>query len=341
MNATLSPPRRGFLVARTEGLDRTTCDQAPRIDMISMGSNLMMAEAPHIGVPKQKLPHVTLSPRKAPGKSFSSVDKPKAPSPSSRNSFKEKCTMKALSLLQLPSSNTDAGSDADSSASTERSSEPASPLSQQDEELEPPFDRRKRRVSFQRDCHARITGKPMPTRKKELTLYEIKQTWWTRTELRKCRERAQETCRELLDTQIDYKLAMVRILRRCGAEHKPDIEAYRYYHQIFDDQKNGSSATLSMIKEERDLRRVIENVDTARGLEKRLLNAMDVPFHRHKRSVVGVMETQARMREKECTFGETEQEIAARYRKHCQYAATWASIIAECDATAAGNRAMI
>lgn len=312
MNTNLSPPRRGFLVARSDVVDRTTC-QVPRIDSI-MRPSLMMGEPQmEMGVHKQKLPKVSspfkekkekLSPRKSTfGVTLSS-------------SFKDKCSVNSLS-------------DADSSSTT-LSTDETSPTSTSTT----------RRVRFQRDKHSgRVIGSPLPTQKKELTLYEIKQTWWTRTELRKCRERAQDLCREILENDLDYKMAVVRVLSRCGADHKPNIEAYPYYEQIF--QGNSDEQNQSLVDEAEDLKKIIDCADTARGLEKRLLNVMEVPFYRHKRSVQAVLDTQSKMREKGYPFADMEREIASRYRRHCKYATKFASMIAECDGTAAGIRATI
>lgn len=262
-----------------------------------------------MGIQKQKLPKV--SPRKE-GKDRLTARKLPF-SVGLTNSFHEKCSVNSLS-------------DAESSSTTLIS-----------DETSPSPSHGTSRVRFKCDANStRIVGYPMPARKKELTLYEIKQTWWTRTELRKCRERAQDMCRQMLDNELEYKLAVVRILSRCGADQKPNIEAYQFYEQIFDAAQN-----QSLDDEAEDLKKIVDFADTARGLEKRMLNVMEVPFYRHKRSVQAVLDTQRKLREKEYSFIDMEREIASRYRRHCKYAATFACLVAECDATAAGIRAMI
>ena len=82
---------------------------------------------------------------------------------------------------------------------------------------------------------------------------------------------------------------------------------------------------------------LIVNSD-ARGLERRILNAMELPIHRHKRSVEVALDTQRRLENvKHCDFFDADKRtrlIASQYGKSAEYAAAWARQTAQADARA-------
>lgn len=156
-----------------------------------------------------------------------------------------------------------------------------------------------------------------------LTKEEINRCWWTKKELQKIRERAQESCRSYLSCRPDYRKAAVRMLERCGAQKKgyiPELDP------VLDDEENDEDDDLSIMVD-----------GEARGLEKRLINAMNLPFYRHKRSICAVMDTQTRLRAMEPEFFSATQKarlIASQYGLNSRYAAAWARAIADGDAKA-------
>jgi hypothetical protein len=251
-----------------------------------------------------------------------------------------------------------------------------------------------RRVRFELDKNGRIAGhysdddnnndakhndmrgcsraQPPP-----LTVADIKNTWWTRREIRRCRERAQDTCRYYLYNRPDYREAAIRILERCGAQKlgcdrphellrhsssRPSsiapmvlrgavLGAMDDANESADDAPAASTAAVSTTSDEDNDVRIVVDSD-ARGLEKRLLNAMDLPFVRHKRSIRVVLDLQARLRSLSrerrkgssasshavaCTVDQQARLIASLYSKYCRYAAAWAIQIAKGDATTAEN----
>ena len=183
-----------------------------------------------------------------------------------------------------------------------------------------------RRVRFASDTQGRVLAETMGSTKRELTLTEIKQTWWTRLELRKCRERAQDTCRFYMDCRPDYRAAAHRMLDRCGAQKTAA------YSKLDDD-----GAANTIIYNASDDLELLTNA-ASRGLEKRIINAMNLPFHRHKRSIHSTLEAQQRLRHMDRGFFSSNQQsrlIASQYQQHARYAAVWAKVMASGDAAAA------
>jgi len=156
-----------------------------------------------------------------------------------------------------------------------------------------------------------------------LTDKDIERAWLSRKELRNCRFRAQETCRFYLESRPDYQDALLRLLVRCGATPTEEfVEEELLLHDTYHDD------------EESDVSIIVGS--EARGLEKRLLNNMDLPFHRHKFSIEAALGTQQRLLDLEeynyFTADKRMRLIASQYGLCARYATTWARLIAVADA---------
>lgn len=152
---------------------------------------------------------------------------------------------------------------------------------------------------------------------------DLKHCWWSKKDLQMIREQVQEACHFYLTCRPEYKMAAFRMLDRCGA------------------QKSGCSCELDPelsdgeFNEEDDLSTLVDG--GARGIEKRLINAMNLPFYRHKRCVSAVLNTQKRTRTLDQDILSAEQRvrlIALQYGLHSRYASVWARMIADGDANA-------
>jgi hypothetical protein len=158
----------------------------------------------------------------------------------------------------------------------------------------------------------------------ELTKEDIKNAWWTRRELRDCRERAQDTCRYFLRERPDFTKAAIRLLEICGAQRSDRCK-----------KQEGDSDTETDDDDE------IVNIiiyGESRGLEKRIINALNVPYCRHKHSINRALDTQKRLREMEPGFFTNDQKtrlIASQYGLNARYAAMWARLVAAGDEKAA------
>lgn len=154
---------------------------------------------------------------------------------------------------------------------------------------------------------------------------DLERAWFSRTDLRHCRLRAQETCRFYVLSRPDYQDAMLRLLVQCGAQStdeflNKEMKKHRESFGAGDDE---------------DINLIVDS--EARGLEKRILNAMDLPFHRHKGSVEVALDTQRRLANvKHCDFDTDKRTrlIASQYSKSAEYATAWARRTAEVDALA-------
>ena len=154
---------------------------------------------------------------------------------------------------------------------------------------------------------------------------DLDRAWFSRSDLRRCRLRAQETCGFYLLSRPDYQDAILRLLVQCGAQStdeflNKEMEKHRELFGAGDDE---------------DINLIVDS--EARGLEKRILNAMDLPFHRHKRSVEVALDTQRRLvNVKHCDFDTDKRTrlIASQYSKSAEYATSWARRTAEADAQA-------
>ena len=155
---------------------------------------------------------------------------------------------------------------------------------------------------------------------------DVESAWFSRKDLRQCRLRAQETCRFFLLSRPDYQDAMLRLLVKCGAQ--PIVGS------LEEEMKKYRESCCEDDNEDIDL---IVNSD-ARGLERRILNAMELPIHRHKRSVEVALDTQRRLENvKHCDFFDADKRtrlIASQYGKSAEYAAAWARQTAQADARA-------
>ena len=86
--------------------------------------------------------------------------------------------------------------------------------------------------------------------------------------------------------------------------------------------------------EEEDYVSALVDGDT-RGLEKRMILSMLLPFHRHKRSINSVLDAQKRLSAIDPTYFTNEQRtqlIATQYGLNVTYATKWAHKIALGDA---------
>jgi hypothetical protein len=149
-----------------------------------------------------------------------------------------------------------------------------------------------------------------------ITPGERRKCWWTKKELIEIRKRAVQTCRFYLASRPDYRMAAIRMMDRCGAErvgHTPNV-------------------VDGHMDEDFDMC-IIVNGDS-RGLEKRLFNAMKLPFFRYKRSLSSVLTTQARLQAADAScFSPCKKAklIASQYSSNSKYATVWAQKLASAD----------
>lgn len=194
-----------------------------------------------------------------------------------------------------------------------------------------------KRVRFHRNDRGRIVAVALGPQKKELTAVEMKKVWWSRTDLKRCRERAQEACRRIMTSCPEYKTRLVRMLDLCHAEHKINFA------------ENMAKLDLDTSVEHETLEEICAAVvsddgELTRGLEKRILNAMDVPFHRHRKSVQTVLAIQScldQQNSKHLSFERRAMLIASQYQSSARYAVQWAQEIAMEDAKAAHSMLQI
>lgn len=189
-------------------------------------------------------------------------------------------------------------------------------------------DRSRRKVHFELD---EVTGDILEhVHEPEIVLEQedLDRAWLSRKELRNCRCRAQETCRFYSLSRPDYQDAMLRFLVKCGAQPTEqflgaEMELY------FEDDSDESDKDVGMIVG-----------SEARGLEKRILNAMELPFHRHKHSIGVALDTQRRVlgltTSNYFTNDKRARLIASQYSACAKYAETWARLVAVADAQAVG-----
>jgi len=193
----------------------------------------------------------------------------------------------------------------------------------QDPENEPGCSRRK--VHFERD---EVTGdivEHMHEPEIVLEQEDLDRAWLSRKDLRNCRYRAQETCHFYSLSRPDYQDAMLRLLVKSGAQPTEDFlqaEMEKHRDDFFDDE------------DDEDVNLIVNS--EARGLEKRILNAMELPFHRHKRSIGIALDTQRRVlglaQGNSFTNDKRARLIASQYSACTKYAATWARLVAVADA---------
>ena len=155
---------------------------------------------------------------------------------------------------------------------------------------------------------------------------DLDRAWLSRKDLRSCRLRAHETCRFFLFSRPDYQDSMLRLLVQCGAHPTEAFleEELQKHHQEFCEDSD------------KDVNLIVGS--EARGLEKRILNSMELPFHRHKRSIDAALDTQRRLTNlKHNEYFDTDKQtrlIASQYSKCTKYATIWARRVAQADAQA-------
>jgi hypothetical protein len=154
-----------------------------------------------------------------------------------------------------------------------------------------------------------------------LTKEEIGTCWWTKKELLEIKEHANQICRFYMKERPKYKAAVLRTLERCGA-HRTGNELDII--TVFD---------ISESDEDDDISTLVDG-DT-RGLEKRMILSMILPFHRHKRSIHATLDTQKRLRAIDPAYFTSNQRVrllATQYGLNAGYATKWAHKIALGDA---------
>ena len=304
MNANLSPLRRGFSVPR-ETPGNPQIEFMPRLDMLSLEKAEEQAKL--LGKKRQKLPAIMkLSPRSR-----------------IRVTTKGKAAGSELEDFILPSSTADLAT----SEKTDESMKPRRRINQ----------KRGKRVHFHRNERGRIVVTALGPQKRELTAVETKKVWWSRNDLKRFRERAQEACRRIMNAELQYKSRLVYMLDHCGAEHKVDFDEGMAKLGL---DRNLANETL----EEMCAAIVSEDGELARGLEKRILNAMDVPFHRHRKSAQTVLAIQSCLDQQNAKHLSNDRKamlIASQYQISSQYAAVWAQEIAIEDAKTAHSMLQI
>lgn len=156
-----------------------------------------------------------------------------------------------------------------------------------------------------------------------LTKDDITNNWWTKKELAEIKETANELCRFYLTERPSYKNAAIRLLMRCGAQKTTHGDVLDIV-PVFDNTD---------FEEEDDVSTLVDG-DT-RGLEKRMILSMLLPFHRHKRSINSVLDSQKRLWAIDPTYFTNDQRMrlmATQYGLNAAYATKWAHKIALGDA---------
>jgi hypothetical protein len=145
-------------------------------------------------------------------------------------------------------------------------------------------------------------------------------SWLSKTELLEIKKRAKQFCRPFLSKRPDYRSAVVRMLVRCGAQRTGEISEQEY------------SLDHTESEEDEDLSTIVDGMH--RGLEKRMISALNLPFHTHKRSICVVVDIQSRLRAigpSSFTADQKARLIATQYAVNAQYAKEWARKIAQGD----------
>lgn len=156
-----------------------------------------------------------------------------------------------------------------------------------------------------------------------LTRNDITKSWWTKKELAEIKETANELCRFYLMERPGYKTAAIRLLMRCGAQKTTHCNVADIV-PVFQDTD---------FEEEDDVSTLVDG-DT-RGLEKRMILSMSLPFHRHKRSINSLLDSQKRLLAIDPTYFTLDQRVrllATQYGVNAAYATKWAHKIALGDA---------
>ena len=149
------------------------------------------------------------------------------------------------------------------------------------------------------------------------------ENWWSKKELAEIKEAANELCRFFITERPSFKTAAIRLLMRCGAQKTTHGEILDT-DSVFEDTE---------FEEEEDVSTLVDS-DT-RGLEKRIIVSMLLPFHRHKRSINSVLDSQRRLWAIDPTYFTEDQRVrllATQYGLNAAYAAKWAHKIALGDA---------
>jgi hypothetical protein len=155
-----------------------------------------------------------------------------------------------------------------------------------------------------------------------LTQEDVVANWWTKEELREVKELANNACRRYLSQRPDYRLVVIRMLIRCGAQKTEDIPEL---DSAIDDTET---------EEDEDLSTLVDG--ELRGLEKRMILSLNIPFHKHKRSINAVLDLQSRLRTMDPSYFSDDQRcrlIATQYGFKAKYATEWARKMAFGDAT--------
>lgn len=151
---------------------------------------------------------------------------------------------------------------------------------------------------------------------------DIQTSWWSKKELTEMKTRAKQYCRPFLYKRPDYRSAVIRMLLRCGTPRTgeiPKIDGYLEHSESEEDE---------------DLSTIVDGMH--RGLEKRMISIMNLPFHFHKRSICVVLDIQSRLRaiDPSCfTADQKSKMIATQYAVNARYAKEWARKIAEGDSS--------
>jgi hypothetical protein len=104
-----------------------------------------------------------------------------------------------------------------------------------------------------------------------ITRDDIATNWWTKQEMFAIKEQINKVCCKIISEQKDYKNALIRLLIRCGAQRTGEL---LHFDSLFDNTESDEDDDVS----------TLVDGDT-RGLEKRIILSMLLPFHRHKRSI--------------------------------------------------------
>jgi hypothetical protein len=189
---------------------------------------------------------------------------------------------------------------------------------------------RRKSVRFQLEADGHImndTTATKPLRANYLTPEDRKKCWWTKKELIDVRRRAVDVCRFYLSSRPDYRQSAIRMMYRCGAERSSPGSGI-----------NDAEIELAIMEDvgyDEDYDMCLMVNPDCRGLEKRLFNAMNLPFFRYKRSIAAVMSTQSRLKALDARFFSQSKKarlIASQYSANAKYAAVWAHKLATADA---------
>jgi hypothetical protein len=146
--------------------------------------------------------------------------------------------------------------------------------------------------------------------------------WFSKSELMEIKKKAKQFCRPFLSKRPDYKSAVIRMLIRCGAQMTGEISEIECFLENTESE------------EDEDLSTIVDG--THRGLEKKMISALNLPFHFHKRSICVVLDIQSRLRAIDPSSFSADQKarlIATQYAVNAQYAKEWARKIAQGDSS--------